>query len=66
MGNVDGGSVLCQSAVTMPFSVSCSVTVPALATASSGLPRSAVVHASVNVDPFVSLTVTFSVVGVLL
>ena len=66
IGNCDGGAVLDQSVLTRPEDVSWNTIVPSLSTASSGFPSSAVVQPSVNDAPFCSLTVTFSVVGVVL
>jgi hypothetical protein len=63
-GNAGGGWLLVQSVVTRPRFVSWNTTWPMLVGASVELPCSSVVHASVKVAPFCSLTVTFSLVGV--
>src|SRR5215213_932265 len=64
IGKEAGGSVLDQSATSSPEDVSWNTIWPAVSTASSPLPCSSVVHASVNDAPFCSFTVTFSAVGV--
>ncbi len=56
--------MLDQSVLTSPAVVSWNATVPWLTWAAGGLPSSSVVHASSNVLPACSLTVTFSFVGV--
>jgi hypothetical protein len=65
-GKPAGGALLDQSAATKPEFVSWMTTLPTLATASGSFAScsSCVVHASVKVEPFVLLTVTFSLVGV--
>src|SRR5207247_3176271 len=66
IGNCAGGGLLDQSVLISPLELSWKATVPTLTEASSGFggSRSWVVQASVNAAPFVSLTVTFSFVGV--
>ena len=66
IGNACGGALLDQSVLIRPAVVSWNETVPMLSGASAGLPWPSVVHASTNDVPLLSLTVTFSFVGVVL
>jgi hypothetical protein len=66
IGKPSGGALLPQLVLIRPEFVSWKETVPMLVGAAAGLPSSCVVHASVNDGPFDSLTVTFSLVGVVL
>jgi hypothetical protein len=66
MGKLEGGGLLDQSVLISPPGVSWKEIVPTLVGASGAFPWSAVVHASTNDVPLLSLTVTFSVVGTVL
>ena len=66
IGNVGGGGLLDQSVLTRPEAVSWNAISPRLTGAAGSFPCSSVVQESVNWSPFWSLTVTFSLVGVVL
>ena len=64
IGKSGGGGELDQSVLLSPRFCSTNAMSPVLVSASSGFPRSFVVHESLKVLFFVSFTVTFSSVAV--